>query len=104
MFNGTMDRVKIENLRIAGNNFSPVINKNSFLDLTAAVSGAISSGSESESSADVENSKPYAGYRRTNSFDRFPFMSRPLRSAHRPCSTVPSGKKDVLVSGAFVKE
>jgi len=60
-------------------------------DLTAAVSGAISSGSESESSADVENSKPYAGYRRTNSFDRFPFMSRPLRSAHRPCSTVPSG-------------
>ena len=69
-------------------------------DLSKAVAG-ISSVSNSSSEGDSDdpsldpenNNKPYAGYRRTNSFDRFPFMSRPLRSASRAGagSTVPSG-------------
>ena len=54
-------------------------------DLTKAVNNASSSSDESDiKTDDNENNKPYAGYRRTNSFDRFPFMSRPLRSAGRP--------------------
>jgi len=67
-------------------------------DLSKAVQDSVtSSGSDGESdpALDPEKGKPYAGYRRTNSFDRFPFMSRPLRSAGRPGpgagSTVPTG-------------
>ena len=71
-----------------------------FSDLSKAVQDSVTSASsgsdgESEPALDTETSKPYAGYRRTNSFDRFPFMSRPLRSAGRPGpgagSSVPQG-------------
>ena len=75
-----------------------VVTPSLFSDLSKAVQDSVtSSGSDGESdpALDSENNKPYAGYRRTNSFDRFPFMSRPLRSAGRPgpgaSSTVPSG-------------
>ena len=78
----------------------------------AAASSMSGWASDASNASDKEESnKPYAGYRRTNSFDRsvrdfdrssiqskishslmcrFPFMSRPLSSGHRPCSTVPS--------------
>ena len=75
-----------------------IVTSSLFSDLSKAVQDSVtSSGSDGESdpALDTEKGKPYAGYRRTNSFDRFPFMSRPLRSAGRPGpgagSTVPSG-------------
>ena len=58
-----------------------------FSDLAGAASSSSWDGEESEKSFG-ESHRPYAGYRRTNSFDRFPFMSRPMRSASRPSSAV----------------
>ena len=52
---------------------------------TGSVSG--SCGGEGAGAGDGADKRHYAGYRRTNSFDRFPFMSRPLRSAGRPASS-----------------
>mgnify|MGYP001336301145 CR=1 FL=1 len=65
-----------------------IVTSSLFSDLSKAVQDSVtSSGSDGESdpALDTEKGKPSAGYRRTTSFDRFPFMSRPLRSAGRRC-------------------
>ena len=49
--------------------------------------GSVSGSCGGEGAGDGADKRHYAGYRRTNSFDRFPFMSRPLRSAGRPASS-----------------